>query len=219
MSVAAVEVRGVTRTYGPTVALRNVSARFEAAKITLIEGPNGSGKTTLLGILGTAIKPTSGRVTWSPVGDDPALARPHIGWLGHDALVYPDLSGIENLCWAAGLYGLSKDAVEETGARVGLGAFAKRSVRTMSRGQRQRVALVRALVHRPSVLLLDEPTTGLDYDGVALLVRVVREEAERGAVVVLIAHDATLAARLGAAVLKLDRGRVVVDNGNGAKPE
>ena len=220
MTVGAVEVFGVTRTYGPTVALRNVSARFAAREITLIEGPNGSGKSTLLGILGTAIKPTSGRVTWTPVGDDPALARPHIGWLGHDTLVYPDLSGIENLCWAAGLYGLPKSAVDETGARVGLGAFAKRSVRTMSRGQRQRVALVRALVHRPSVLLLDEPTTGLDFEGVALLVRVVREEAERGAVVVLIAHDATLAERLGATVVRLDRGRVVVadDPGSGAKP-
>jgi heme exporter protein A len=209
VALTSVQVSGVTRTYGPTVALRNASATFEAGTITLIEGANGSGKTTLLGILGTAIKPTSGRVTWAPLGDDPANARPHIGWLGHDALVYPDLSGIDNLKWVAGLYGLPASVVEETGARVGLGNFAKRSVRTMSRGQRQRVALVRALLHAPSLLLLDEPTTGLDVEGVDLLLRVVREEAVRGATVVLIAHDATLAAKLDAKVVRLERGKVL----------
>jgi len=208
-SITSVEVRQVTRLYGSTVALRGVSARFEAGSVTLIEGANGSGKTTLLSLLSTSARPTSGTVTWHPLGDDPELARPHVGWLGHDALVYPDLSGRENLRWIARLYGLLPTSLDEVGKRVGLGAFAERPVRTMSRGQRQRVALARALIHQPSVLLLDEPTTGLDVEGVALLTRIVKEEAERGAVVVLIAHDPTLAERLGATTVRLDRGRVV----------
>jgi heme ABC exporter ATP-binding subunit CcmA len=208
-AIDSVEVERATRLYGPTVALRSVSARFEKGTLTLIEGANGSGKSTLLGLLGTAIRPSSGRVLWNPLGDDVERARAHIGWLGHDALVYPDLPGIENLIWAAKIYGLGLDAVTAAADRVGLGAYRSRPVRTMSRGQRQRVALARAIVHRPSLLLLDEPTTGLDREGVALLHRIVREEAERGAIVVVIAHEPGLAEKLGATSLKLDRGRVV----------
>jgi heme ABC exporter ATP-binding subunit CcmA len=217
-SIGAVEVKGVTRLYGATVALRGVSTRFERGKITLIEGHNGSGKTTLLNILSTAVKPTAGSVSWEPFGEQPDEARGHIGWLGHDALVYPDLPGLTNLAWAARLYGLGPEALGQITQRMGLGAFARRPVRTMSRGQRQRIALARALLHRPSLLLLDEPTTGLDHEGVDLLIRIVREEAEGGAVVVLIAHDATLAARLGAGVLRLAGGRVVQQPAEQASP-
>src|SRR5215207_5184902 len=168
--------------FGSTVALRNVSERFEAGSIALVEGANGSGKSTLLAILSRSLRPTTGRVDWAPLGDDAERVRAHVGWLGHDALVYPDLSGFENLHWAAQLYGLEPASVDSTAERLGIGAFARRPVRTMSRGQRQRIALARAILHRPSLLLLDEPTTGLDRDGVALLLRVVREEAETGAV-------------------------------------
>lgn len=209
MGLTAVEVRGVTRHYGATMALRGVTARFEPGQITVIEGHNGSGKSTLLGILSTAIRPSAGSVSWAPFGDDAQQAREHIGWLGHDALVYPDLPGLQNLAWAAQIYGLGPEALSRITERMGLGAFAKRPVRTMSRGQRQRIALARALLHRPSLLLLDEPTTGLDKDGIELLMRVTREEAEGGAIVVLIAHDASLVERLGARSLKMASGRVV----------
>jgi heme exporter protein A len=207
-AISSIEVASVTKLYGATVALRGISARFEAGTITLIEGANGSGKSTLLGMLATSTRPTSGTVTWDPLGRDASLARAHIGWLGHDALVYPDLSGLENLRWAAKIYGLGGDAVKEVSDRVGLGAFASRAVRTMSRGQKQRVALARALLHSPAVLLLDEPTTGLDRDGVELLVKLVVAEKERGTLAVLIAHDTTLAEKLGARVLRLSRGKL-----------
>ena len=211
--ITAIETTSVTKLYGATVALRGVSARFDAGTVTLIEGANGSGKSTLLGMISTSIRPTAGKVTWAPLGNDAALARAHIGWLGHDALVYPDLSGMENLRWAAKLYGLPETSVAEVGERVGLGHFASRPVRTMSRGQRQRVALARALVHAPAVLLLDEPTTGLDKDGVELLVNLVTAERDRGTLVLLIAHDVTLAGRLEARVLRLARGRLADHDG------
>jgi heme ABC exporter ATP-binding subunit CcmA len=208
-ALEAVAVHNVGRMFGSTVALRNVSERFEAGSVALVEGANGSGKSTLLAILSTSLRPTTGRVEWPPLGDDAEQVRAHVGWLGHDALVYPDLSGFENLHWAAQLYGLGADVVEATAERLGIGAFAKRPVRTMSRGQRQRIALARAVLHQPSLLLLDEPTTGLDRDGVGLLLRVVREEAEAGAIVVVIAHEAGLADRLGARSVRINRGQIV----------
>jgi heme exporter protein A len=211
-------VHNAGRMFGSTVALRNVSERFEAGSIALIEGANGSGKSTLLALLSTSLRPTTGRVEWAPLGPDPEGARAHIGWLGHDALVYPDLSGFENLNWVAQLYGLKPAAVEAAAARLGIGAFARRPVRTMSRGQRQRIALARAVLHRPSLLLLDEPTTGLDREGVTLLLRIVREEAEAGAIVVVIAHEAGMAERLGARSVRIDRGQVVARHDAPATP-
>lgn len=206
--IERVEAQRVSRTYGATSALRGVSASFSRGTITLIEGPNGSGKSTLLGMLSTAIRPSSGAVLWHPYGAAPEMARPHIGWLGHEALVYPDLSGIENLSWVARLHGLSPDAIGALAERLRLGAFSQRPVRTMSRGQRQRIALARALLPRPSLLLLDEPTTGLDREGVSLLLQITREEAQRGAIVAVIAHDPGLGEQLGATPLRLERGQL-----------
>lgn len=205
--IQQVETRHVGRMYGATSALRDVSACFSRGSITLIEGPNGSGKSTLLGILSTAIRPSSGAVLWHPFGPNPEQARSFIGWLGHEALVYPDLSGIENLSWVARLHGLPPDTVLSLAERLHLGAFARRPVRTMSRGQRQRIALARALLPRPSLLLLDEPTTGLDREGISLLLQITREEALRGAIVAVIAHDPEIGAQLGATSLRLERGQ------------
>src|SRR5262245_15586170 len=90
--IRRVTVRGVVKMYGSTAALRGVDATFEAGILTLIEGANGSGKSTLLGVVGTVIKPTSGTVTYDPIGNDAASARVAIGWLSHETLAYPDLS-------------------------------------------------------------------------------------------------------------------------------
>lgn len=207
--LTAVVLERASRTYGTTVALRDVSARFEAGTITVLRGPNGSGKSTTLGLLSSAQRPSSGRVIWEPVGEDPEKIRPMLGWLGHDALVYPDLSGEENLLWAGRVFGVGEAKVREAMKRVGIGGFGQRSVRTMSRGQRQRVALARAILAEPSLLLLDEPTTGLDTEGVALLTAIVRQEVEAGAIVVLVTHEPALGTMLGARELRLDRGRIV----------
>jgi ABC-type multidrug transport system ATPase subunit len=136
--------------------------------------------------------------------------RRTLGWVGHDTLCYGDLTGRENIELAARLHGLSpKSAMARAAERFELGAFADRVVRTYSRGQRQRVALARALVHDPKLLLLDEPSAGLDAASVARLVGVVREEVTRGAVVVVVTHDPALADALGGVEVALERGRVV----------
>lgn len=202
--------RAIVKTYGSTIALRGVDATLEAARLTLIEGANGSGKSTLLGILGTVIRPTSGKVHYEPLEDDPAEVRAAIGWLSHETLAYPDLSGKQNVELVARLHGLDPleawRAVEE---RFELGAFARRALRTCSRGQRQRVALARALVHEPSLVLLDEPTAGLDKSGVARLVKVVGEEVERGAAVAVVSHEPEVFQHLARARVLLERGKVV----------
>ena len=208
-SDARVELRAVTKTYGPVRALVGVSATFDAGRVSMVLGPNGSGKSTLLSIVGTLARPTSGKVVHGTLGRTREQVRTVLGWVGHDSLCYGDLTGRENIELAAKLHGLAPHAAFEAArARFELGAFAERPFRTYSRGQRQRIALARALVHAPLLLLLDEPTTGLDSKGVDSLQQVVRAEAERGAVVVVITHDEVFAKAAGDVRVVLDRGRL-----------
>jgi ABC-type multidrug transport system ATPase subunit len=214
MSSAAVELRNVTKTYGPVRALIGVSCRFEAGRVTVIRGPNGSGKSTLLGIVGTLTRASSGVVDHGVFGGRRMAVRRTLGWVGHDSLCYPDLTGRQNLELAARLQGCDVPrALERAIERFELGAFASRTVRTYSRGQRQRVALARALVHEPRLLLLDEPTTGLDAGATQRLTQVVREEASRGVAVVVVTHDAAFADVLGADSIALERGRLTGSRG------
>jgi ABC-type multidrug transport system ATPase subunit len=205
-----VAVSGVTRTFGATAALRGVDAAFAAGEVVSLEGPNGSGKSTLLGIIGTAIRPSSGSVSYEPAPGSVEALRQQIGWVSHETLAYPDLSARQNVRLAASLYGVEPDAAwGRVVARFGLESFANVPVRQQSRGQRQRVALARALVHEPSMLLLDEPTAGLDQEGVDRLMAVIREEMRRECVVVVVTHDEALATAIATRRVRLERGRVV----------
>lgn len=207
--IRAVRAERLVKTFGSTAALRGVDVEL-APGLTLIEGANGSGKTTLLRILGTLLAPTSGHVRYEPFGSDPAAARHAIGWVSHEPLAYGDLSGRANVRLAAELLGLDPEATyEAVEQRFELGRFADRPVRTMSRGQRQRIALARALVHRPSLVLLDEPTTGLDRVGVKRLVEVVRDEVARGALVALVTHEPRVFDGVVSSRVELERGKLV----------
>lgn len=207
--VTRIDVTRLVKTFGATVALRGIDATFQAGRLTLVEGANGSGKSTLLGILGTLVRPTSGHVEYAPLGADRARVRRHIGWLSHETLAYPDLSGRQNIELYASLCGI--DLAPEwarVADRFELGPFVDRPLRTCSRGQRQRVALARALVHEPAIVLLDEPTTGLDKAGVARLLAIVDREVARGALVLVVSHEPELFRERAGARLVLDRGRV-----------
>ena len=211
MQVSRIEVRGVTRRFGATLALRQVSTSFEGGTLTFLEGPNGAGKSTLLAIVGTVLRPTSGSVWYEPFGDDQALARRHIGWVAHESHCYRELSGRRNIELVAQIHGVN-DAVcvNRVIGRVGAELFADRPVGTLSRGQRQRIALARALVHDPAVLLLDEPWTGLDVASVEKLEAVIRDEVARGSLVIAVTHGAGTAERLGARRLRIEGGRIAV---------
>lgn len=207
-----VEVRGVSKFFGATTALRGVSFTAKAGAITVLEGENGSGKSTLLSILAGLAKPSRGEVR---IGDrraseTAALLRRHVGVVSHAPLLYPDLTGRENLAFFAGLYGVA-DAEARIGAlgeALGLAAFWDRPVRTYSRGQSQRVSIARALVHEPQILLFDEPATGLDSQSGKALEDAMLRARDEGRVVILVTHDPAAAARLGATRLVLVRGQL-----------
>lgn len=206
-----VVMEGLVKTYRATPALRGVSATLDCGSTTLLTGPNGAGKSTLLAIVGTQLHPTRGRVVYqnttaAPIGR--SWVRAQLGWVSHESHCYGQLTGRQNIELAAELHGLPKEHYESVAERLALGAFAHRSVQTLSRGQRQRIALGRALVCSPTLLLLDEPWTGLDRKSATLLEDVVRQEQERGAIVLVVSHAEGLAERLGARELRLERGRL-----------
>jgi ABC-type multidrug transport system ATPase subunit len=207
--IERIVVDSVTRTFGAVAALRAVTLELRAGQIVTLEGENGAGKSTLLAVLATVLKPTLGRVVYEPIGEDPELVRPELGWVAHETLCYRELSGRENVELAARAFGVvDPGAWERARDRVDAKAFCDRPLRTLSRGQRQRIALARALVHGPSVLLLDEPWAGLDARSSELLERALIAEREGGTLVIVSSHAPEQAERLGARRIRLSRGRL-----------
>ena len=161
---AAIELEGLTRRYGERVALQDVTLTVPAGTTLVVFGPNGAGKSTLLRVLATLLRPHAGvvRVLGRALPDDGWAVRGRIGLLTHEPLLYRDLSGRENLRFHARLHGVAFDRVEELLERVGLRLRADDRVHTYSRGMVQRLAVCRAVLHDPDVLLLDEPRANLD---------------------------------------------------------
>lgn len=196
---------GLSKRYGLTRALVDATATFEAGETTTVEGPNGSGKSTLLRLLAQLAKPTRGTIKYGSISDK--SARPHIAFVGHSAHLYEHLSGEENLLFFAELYGVTKARVDSLKSRLALSTFFHRPASTYSRGQRQRISLARGILASPTLLLLDEPTTGLDKESVEILERTIEEERLSGAIVVLVTHDASFASRVATSRLTLREGR------------
>jgi heme exporter protein A len=161
---AAIELDGLTRRYGERVALEDVTLTVAPATTLVVFGPNGAGKSTLLRVLATLLRPHAGavRVLGRSLPDDGWAVRGRIGFLTHEPLLYRDLSGRENLRFHARLHGVAFARVEELLERVGLRLRANDRVSTYSRGMVQRLAVCRAVLHDPDVLLLDEPRANLD---------------------------------------------------------
>ncbi|HWT45648.1 MAG TPA: ABC transporter ATP-binding protein [Vicinamibacterales bacterium] len=209
----------VTRTFGRRRALHKVSLRVEAGELVVVLGPNGAGKSTLLAIVSTLLAPSAGDVRYgdytSAMG---AALRARIGLLGHDLYLYPELSPAENLRFFAGLYGI--DRVEERIVaaldRAGLSDRSDDPVAGFSRGMRQRLALERALLHDPRLVLLDEPFTGLDDAATGALVGRLRQLRASGCLTIVITHDLDTVDGVVDRALMLHRGRLLdVANGGG----
>jgi heme exporter protein A len=161
---AAIELDGLTRRYGERVALEGVTLALPRGATLVVFGPNGAGKSTLLRVLATLLRPHAGavRVLGRSLPDDGWAVRGRIGLLTHEPLLYRDLSGRENLRFHARLHGVAFGRVEELLERVGLRLRADDRVHAYSRGMVQRLAVCRAVLHDPEVLLLDEPRANLD---------------------------------------------------------
>lgn len=208
-----VAVEDVSRSFGRRRALGRVSMSFEAGRVVGLLGPNGAGKSTLLAILSTLLAPSSGRVRYGShdAREAGAALRARLGLLGHDLYLYPELTARENLLFFARLYGLpdAGGAAEQALRTAGLGDRGDDLVSAFSRGMRQRLALERALVHGPRLLLLDEPFTGLDDASGAALVARLKGLRDSGAIVVLATHDLDLAERVLDEAVVLGDGRVL----------
>ena len=199
------------RHYGRRRALADLTFTARAGDIVGLLGPNGAGKSTLLAILGTLLVASAGRVEYgaSTMSEGGADLRARIGMLGHDLFLYPELTARENLAFFGRLYGVSEVDARVAAAleRAGLTARGDDAVSSYSRGMRQRVALERALLHRPRLLLLDEPFTGLDQASTGALVTRLREEQARGVITVLATHDLDVVDGLLSDVVFLRAGR------------
>jgi len=208
----AVVVTRVRKAYGLRPVLRDVSFEVAAGQCVAVLGPNGAGKTTLLRILATLTRPAQGSV--SLAGYD-ALHEAHavrrlVGYVGHTPLLYDELTARENLLFFARMYSLpeAESRVDALLERVGMRSRANDRVGTFSRGQAQRVALARGILHDPQVLLLDEPDTGLDEDAITLLHELISERKAVGLTTLLTTHTLERGLLWSDMVVVLTNGRV-----------
>jgi len=200
----------VTRRYGERLALDGVTLSLPAGSTLAVLGANGAGKTTLLRILATLLRPHAGaaRVLGAALPEEGWRVRGRIGLLAHDPLLYSELSARENLRFHARLHGVAAARIEALLEEVGLGARGDEPVRTLSRGLTQRVAICRAVLHAPEVLLLDEPYANLDPAAVAAVAPLIGRAS--GATRVVISHDVEGGLAEADLVLGLRGGRAEV---------
>jgi heme exporter protein A len=190
------------------VALGPLDLELGVGQRLAVLGGNGAGKTTLLRILATAARPAAGQLELLGLDSrrQRERLRARLGYVGHQVGLYPELTALENLEFFASLHGLGRPEAASALALVGLQALGRRRVESLSRGQQQRLALARAVLHRPELLVLDEPDASLDRDG-----REVLGELFAGRTVVLATHDIGLARELCTRALLLHEGRDVGD--------
>ncbi len=207
----AVSGRGLSKRFGAVWAVRDVSFMLPPHSVMLMVGPNGSGKTTLLRVLATALRPTSGTaaVFGHDLLRDPDGVRRLSAFVGTAPGVYDPLTARENLEFAAVMCGRPVEPVLPWLERVGLDGSADQPVRTFSQGMKRRLALARAWLAGPSLLLLDEPYGGLDVGGVGLVDEMVAETTRRGGCAIVATHEWERAARVADTVLALAGGRPV----------
>jgi heme exporter protein A len=214
MSAPVIATADLCKVYETRYALHGIHLELAGRQIVVLLGPNGAGKSTLLSIFSTLSRPSRGtlRLFGLDYAQAAAQARGRIGLCAHATFIYGDLTAAENLRFYAELYGVTdRAAVGGALDRFGLADRAHDRVRTLSRGMQQRLALARAFIGDPDLLLLDEPTTGLDQAALRLLVEVLWEARDRGKLVVLATHDLHAASLLADRVLVLSRGRIAMD--------
>ncbi len=208
-----IHVRGVTKSFGHRVALHGIDLDVVQGECLALVGPNGAGKTTLLRILSTLSRPTAGRVAFDglDLADSAAEIRRRVGFLSHQPLLYADLSAEENLRFYGRMYDVAhaEERIGELLEWVGLARHRRDLVRTFSRGMNQRLAIARALLHDPPVLLLDEPYTGLDRQAAERLDVLLQEVGLGTRTALLTTHDLERGLSISQRVAVLVEGRIV----------
>jgi heme ABC exporter ATP-binding subunit CcmA len=206
-------MRGVKKSFGLKPVLRSLDLTLQAGQHLALLGNNGAGKTTLLRILAGLVRPEGGLITLAGLDITRQLheIRRKVGFVAHQANVYDELTALENLIFFARMYTVEhpEKRAKKLLERVGLQKKAGERVGGFSHGQRQRLALARALLHTPELLLLDEPDNGLDQTGLVLLDELLQEHLERGGTLMFTTHDLEWALKHGDQIAFLDYGRIV----------
>jgi heme exporter protein A len=208
-----IQVHKLVKRFGLKTVLRGMDFEVQEGEFVALLGPNGAGKTTFLRILASLSRPAMGdvRIAGYRLPQQAAAVRRILGVVSHQPLLYGDLTAEENLQFYGRMYGVLhlEQRVVEVLEMVGLSARRRDLVRTFSRGMQQRLAIGRAVLHDPEVMLFDEPHTGLDQDACLMLDNVLREVAARGRTVVMTSHDLARAAELAGRYDVLSRGQIV----------
>jgi ABC-type multidrug transport system ATPase subunit len=208
LTSSVITVRDVVKQFGRFAALRGVTAEFDAGRFHAILGDNGAGKTTLLRALAGLAQPTRGEI--SIFGKTPKDACRDIGYMAHPSLLYDEMSGMENLRYFAGLYGISGDArCEEAIRAVRLDPALKRAVGQYSQGMRQRMSLARAILHDPKVLFLDEPFSNVDVHSAREMVSLLKSMRDAGKTIFVVTHQALLLEGVADEFLWMQEGRLI----------
>lgn len=188
-----IRVRGLTKSFRDRIVLKDVDMDVSRGECLALVGPNGAGKTTLLRVLAALSRPTAGtvRIAETDLGDGTVAVRRQVGLLSHEPLLYRDLSAEENLRFYGRMYDVADlgERISSMLGQVGLERFRHDRVRTFSRGMVQRLAIARALLHDPPVLLLDEPYTGLDRQAARMLDAVLEDARPRSRTIILTTHN------------------------------
>jgi heme exporter protein A len=207
-----IEVHRLVKFFGLKTVIRDLDFQVAQGEFVALIGPNGAGKTTLLRILASLSRPSYGevRIAGYRLPSQAAAVRRRLGVVSHYPLLYGDLTAVENLQFYGRMYNLNslKTRIQEVLELVGLASRSNDLVRTFSRGMQQRLAIGRAVLHDPEVILFDEPHTGLDQDACDMLDQVLRQVAERGRTIVMTSHDLARAADLASRFDVLSYGKI-----------
>ena len=212
---AAVSTNSVSKAFAARSVLNDINLSVVRGQSVCVCGINGAGKSTLLRIIAGLLQPDRGsvRLCGCDLGKYPEKAKPHLGVILHKSMVYPDLTVSENLSFFASLYGVKDGTarVEELLENVGLSSYRYDRAGILSRGLLQRLAIARALVHRPAVLLADEPFIGLDAEACQHLITVLADFIKADGTVVMATHDIRVGIQCSDRVVVLDKTRLILD--------
>lgn len=213
-----IRFENIEKRYGGLYALRRVSLEIPAGECAVFAGRNGSGKTTLLRIAARLVRASSGEVVYRSDRRESSEMPVATGFVAHATMVYDELTAEENLLLFARLQGIAEPAARAESLLSEVGLLERRNslVRTFSRGMRQRVAIARALLNQPSVLLLDEPATGLDPQGITWLANALRQMRDAGRTILMSLHGESEVSALATRAIRLDAGAVVADTSTGS---